>query len=244
MQIVPTMARYTVPMSQVVDAIDMVWIDPIIWRWDRRRAITVQCSPKGVTTPMLRNSVLEDFENIKLPPGYLLQWDGEYASSQSSTEALVPGIVPTVIIVLFIIVVLFNAYRPPLIIVLTIPFVAIGITAGLLLTRVPFGFIALLGAMSLAGMMIKNSVVLLDQVNINLTEAMGPYEAVTEAAVSRLRPVINAAATTILGIAPLLQDVFWVSMAVTIMFGLAVGTVLTMVVVPVMYACFYKIKSP
>jgi multidrug efflux pump subunit AcrB len=98
--------------------------------------------------------------------------------------------------------------------------------------------------MSLSGMMIKNSVVLLDQVNINLSEGMDGYTAVVEAAVSRLRPVVNAAATTVLGMAPLLQDVFWVSLAVTIMFGLAFGTLLTMILVPVLYALLYRLRSP
>ena len=143
----------------------------------------------------------------------------------------------------FIIVVLFNSFKTPAIIFLVIPFVVIGITFGLLVTRAPFGFIALLGAMSLSGMMIKNAVVLLDQVNINLKEGMSPYQAVVEAAVSRLRPVVNAAATTVFGMAPLLQDVFWVSLAVAIMFGLAFGTLLTMVLVPVLYAMFYKVPA-
>jgi len=140
-----------------------------------------------------------------------------------------------------IIVVLFNSFRMPLIIFMVIPFVIIGITFGLLVTQVPFGFIALLGAMSLSGMMIKNAVVLLDQVNLNLKEGMTPYQAVVEAAVSRLRPVVNAAATTVFGMAPLLQDVFWISLAVAIMFGLAFGTILTMLLVPVLYALFYKV---
>jgi len=137
---------------------------------------------------------------------------------------------------------LFNAFRPPIIIFAVIPFVVIGITFGLLITQVPFGFIALLGAMSLSGMMIKNSVVLLDQVNINIAEGMDSYTAVIEAAVSRLRPVVNAAATTVFGMAPLLTDVFWVSMAVTIMFGLAFGTILTMVLVPVLYAMLFRLR--
>ena len=114
----------------------------------------------------------------------------------------------------------------------------------MLVTRIPFGFMALLGAMSLAGMMIKNSVVLLDQVNLNLAEGMQPYDAVVEAAISRLRPVLNAAATTVLGMAPLLTDVFWTAMAITVMAGLAFGTVLTMVVVPVLYATLYRIQAP
>jgi multidrug efflux pump subunit AcrB len=243
-QVVPTLSTQTVPLSQVVDGIDTQWEDPIIWRWDRRRAITVQCSPKGVTAPTLMADVKAAFEAIPLPPGYTLEWDGEYDSSRQSQQALIPGIVPTVVIMMFIIVVLFNAFRPPAIIFMVIPFVAIGITLGLMVTRAPFGFIALLGAMSLSGMMIKNAVVLLDQVNLNLGQGMDPYKAVVEAAVSRLNPVVNAAATTVFGMAPLLQDVFWFSMAVTIMFGLAFGTILTMVLVPVFYATFYGIPNP
>ena len=243
LQVIPNLSTETVPLSQVTDGISMEWEDPLIWRWDRRRAITVQSSVNGATAPTLRAAILADFEAIDLPPGYTLEWDGEYNSSKESQEALIPGIVPTVVIMMFIIVVLFNAFRPPIIIFAVIPFVLIGITVGLMVTQVPFGFIALLGAMSLSGMMIKNAVVLLDQVNLNLAEGMSMYQAVVEAAVSRLRPVANAAATTVFGMAPLLQDVFWISMAVTIMFGLAFGTLLTMLLVPVLYATLYRIPA-
>lgn len=236
--------KKTIPSMQLLNSIQLKWVNSIIWRWDRKRAITVECAPRaGITANALRDSVLPDFEKIVLPPGYTLTWDGEYKSSRDSQAALIPGIAPTVVIMLFLIVVLFNAYRPPLIIIAVIPFVMIGITFGLLITQVPFGFIALLGAMSLSGMMIKNSVVLLDQVNQNLSSGMAPYDAVVSAAVSRLAPVANAAATTILGVIPLLQDIFWVSLAVTIIFGLALGTILTMVLCPVLYCILYKIKS-
>ena len=244
LQVASSLSRETVPLSQVVDGIDITWEDPIIWRWNRRRAITVQCSPNNATATELRESVLADFEAIELPPGYSLEWGGEYESSQDSQKALIPGIIPTIVIMTIIIVVLFNAFRPPLIIALVIPFSVIGITWGLLLTGIPFGFMSLLGAMSLSGMMIKNAVVLLDQVNLNLSDGMTPYRAVVEAAVSRLRPVVNAAATTVFGMAPLLQDVFWVSMAITIMAGLAFGTILTMVLIPVFYATLFKIRVP
>jgi multidrug efflux pump subunit AcrB len=120
----------------------------------------------------------------------------------------------------------------------------IGITVGLLATGAAFGFVALLGAMSLAGMMIKNAIVLLDQIGTELADGKTPYQAIVGSAVSRLRPVVLAAATTVLGVAPLLQDVFWVSMAITIMAGLAFGTVLTMLVVPTLYALIYKVPSP
>ena len=114
----------------------------------------------------------------------------------------------------------------------------------LLGTGTPFGFVALLGAMSLVGMMIKNAIVLLDEINLNLAEGKSPYEAVTDAGVSRLRQVVLAAATTILGVAPLLQDVFWIGMAITIMAGLTFGTVLTMIMVPVLYSIFYRVSAP
>ena len=244
-QILPTLSTEAVPLSQVTEAIAVEWEDPLIWRWDRRRAITVQASPDGVTAPTLLADVRAAFEAIELPPGYSLEFDGEYGSVNDSQEALIPGIIPAVIIMLAIIVVLFNAYRPPLIIVLIIPFAVVGITFGLLVTGAPFGFMALLGAMSLSGMIIKNVVVLLDQVNINLDEeGMSPYQAVVEAAVSRLKPVVNATATTVLGMMPLLQDIFWVAMAVTIMFGLAFATILTMLAVPVLYATLYRIPAP
>ena len=129
------------------------------------------------------------------------------------------------------------------IILLVIPFALIGITFGLLIFDVPFGFVALLGAMSLAGMMIKNSVVLLDQVNINIADGVQRYDALLEAAVSRLRPVMLAAATTVLGVIPLLQDVFWLGLAITLMAGLTFGSILTMVLVPVLYATVFRLDA-
>jgi len=242
LQIKPRRSTYAVPVSQVIDGVETVWEDPIICRWDRRRAITVQCSPNGVTAPTLRDTVLAKFNAIELPLGYRLDWDGEYWSSQRSNEALVPGIVPAVVIMLFILVALFNGFRPMLICIAVIPFVMIGITPGLLVTQTPFGFIALLGAMSLSGMMIKNVVVLLDEINANFARGLTPYNAVVEAAVSRLNPVVNAAGTTVLGVVPMLQDVFWVALAVTIFFGLMAGTMLTMVMVPTLYSLLYGIK--
>ena len=244
LQVLPPMSTEPVPLAQVTRDIRMEWEDPIIVRYNRRRAITVQASPDETTFPTLFASVGSEIESLKLPPLYELMWDGEYKSTAEAQEGLIPGIVPSVVVMLFIIVALFNAFRPPLIIVLTIPFVMIGVTAGLLVTRAAFGFVALLGAMSLAGMMIKNAVVLLDQVNADLAEGKSPYQAVVDSAVSRLRPVVLAAATTVLGVIPLLQDLFWVSMSVTIMAGLSFGTVLTMVLVPVLYATLYKIPSP
>jgi multidrug efflux pump subunit AcrB len=245
LQVQPRMSTYTIPLSQVTDDVKTEWEDSLIWRRDRRRTITVQANPVfGITLPSLRTSVLADIEAIELPPGYTMEWGGEHEDTLDSQAALIPGVVPTVAVILFIIVALFNAFRPPLIIVLTIPFAAIGITAGLLATDTPFGFLALLGAMSLSGMMIKNAIVLLDQINLDIEAGKTRYQAVIDSAISRLRPVALAAATTVLGVIPLLQDIFWIGMAVTIMAGLSFGTILTMVMVPTLYCTLFRVKSP
>jgi len=145
-------------------------------------------------------------------------------------------------LMILIVIALFNALRQPLIVFLTVPFAIIGVTAGLLLTGQPFGFVATLGLLSLSGMLIKNAVVLLDQIEINRKKGIEPLNAVLDAGVSRARPVAMAAFTTVLGMAPLLFDIFWKAMAVTIMAGLAFATLLTLVLVPVLYTLFFRIR--
>ncbi len=245
LQVQPTASIHTLPLSQVIDGVNTEWEDPIIWRRDRRRTITIQSNPIfGVTLPTLRASVIKDIAAIDLPPGYTMKWGGEHEDTVDSQASLIPGVIPTIAVMLFIIVALFNAFKPPLIIIFTIPFSIIGIVTGLLTTDTPFGFLALLGAMSLVGMMIKNAIVLLDQINIEIGAGKTRYQAIIDSALSRLRPVVLAAATTVLGVIPLLQDVFWVGMAVTIMVGLTFGTMITMVIIPVIYAVLYKVPSP
>jgi multidrug efflux pump subunit AcrB len=245
LQVQPAGATEAVPLSQVADKLELRWENPQIWRRDRRRTITVQANPVlGETLPALRASVVDQVDAIEMPPGYTLEWGGEHESSRNAQQSLLPGVLPAVVIMAFIVVGLFNAFRPPIVIALTVPFVFIGITAGLLSTGAAFGFVALLGAMSLAGMMIKNSIVLLDEVNLNLERGLEHYESVIQAALSRLRPVALAAGTTVLGVIPLLQDVFWIGLAVTVMAGLTFGTILTMVLVPVLYAMLFRLKAP
>jgi multidrug efflux pump subunit AcrB len=245
LQVYPGLSTKTLPVAQVIDGVEMQWEETRIYRRDRRRTINVQANPvMGVTLPTLMQKVKDKVESIEVPPGYKAEWGGITEDQAKSQRGLIPGLIPAFIIILLIIVMLFNAYRPPVVILLTIPFAMIGITIGLLVFSAPFGFMALLGAMSLAGMMIKNAIVLLDEVNVNLALGKTQYDSVIDAAMSRLRPVVLAAATTVLGVMPLLQDVFWIGMAVTIMAGLAFGTVLTMLVVPVLYAAFYRIPSP
>ncbi len=243
-QVKPTLTTKSLPLGQVVQDIRLEWEDPIITRWNRRRQIAVQAQPDGVYFPTLRESVIEKFEAMELPPGYEMFWDGEYDSTLRAQRALLPGMAPAAVIMVLIIVALFNAVRPPIVMALTVPFALIGITAILAPTKIPFGFMALLGAMSLVGLMIKNSIVLLDEIYANQDAGMSPYDATVAAGLSRVRPVVLGAATTVLGVMPLIQDAFWVSMALTMMAGLTFGTVLTMVLVPTFFVLLYRIRSP
>ncbi len=243
-QVNPSGATWTVPLSQVTSGVDTKWEDPIIARWNRRRQVSVQGEPsRGFTFPTLYADVIDQIDKIKLPSGFEFVWDGEYDSTATAQAQLLPGLIPAAVVILLLLVLVFNAFRPVLIILMTIPFAVIGITWGLLILGIPFGFMALLGGMSLAGMMNKNIVVLLDACVANLESGMPRYHAIIEASVSRTRPVLLAAGTTILGVVPLVQDVFWTAMAATIMSGLAFGSLLTLVCVPVFYCLLYRVKE-
>lgn len=232
-----------VPLAQVIDGYPLKWEESMIWRRDRHRTITIQANPApGETLPTLRNAVLQQLEAIELPPGYTMEWGAEYDDTIKAQQSLIPGAIPAAALILFIMVALFNALRPPAAILIVLPFALIGITTGFLLTGAPFGFMALLGTMSLIGMLIKNSIVLLDQVHNEQAKGKSHYQALQDASVSRLQPVFLAAATTVLGVIPLLQDVFWVGLSVSIMFGLSFGYILTMIIVPVLYALLYQLE--
>jgi multidrug efflux pump subunit AcrB len=184
----------------------------------------------------------DDIIPLKGKPGYFLAWGGEVEDSANANEKL-GGAIPIFFgMMVLAVIFLFNAFRQPLIIWLTVPLSLIGVTAGLLIFKQPFGFMALLGLMSLSGMLIKNAIVLIDQIDLEIREGMQPFAAILESGVSRMRPVAMAALTTIMGMIPLLQDDFFIAMAVTIMFGLGFATVLTLVVVPVLYAIFFRVE--
>jgi len=245
LQVQPEGTSVTTPLSTVTSDIRSEWEEHLISRWNRRRQVTVQGSPiLGHTFPEQKTEVIDQINVLELPQGWTIFWDGEEDSTKSAQLSLIPGIVPATVVILFLILTCFNAYRPLIIILITIPFALIGITAAMLALDTPFGFLAILGAMSLAGMMNKNIVVLLDAVNDNLKAGMSQYDAIVGSAVSRLRPVLLAAATTVLGVVPLVPDVFWTAMAVTIMGGLTVGSILTLVLVPVLYCVFYRVPNP
>ena len=181
---------------------------------------------------------------IKDMPGYFIAWGGEAEDSSRAQGALSKTLPIFFGLMVLIVIFLFNAIKQPLIIWLTVPLALIGVSLGLLLFKQPFGFMALLGLLSLTGMLIKNAIVLVDQIDVEKRSGKDHYWAVVDSGVSRMNPVMLAALTTILGMIPLLQDAFFISMAVTIMFGLLVATVLTLIVVPVLYTIFFRIPSP
>jgi multidrug efflux pump subunit AcrB len=236
-----------VPVTQVVDEFVVEWEDSLIMRRDRKRTITVMADHDviGDETPAkLFARVRGGIEAIKLPHGYELQWGGEFESASKAQKAIF-GSLPLGYLAMFAVtVLLFNSVKKPLVIWATVPLAIIGVSAGLLLMNAAFSFMALLGLLSLSGMLIKNGIVLVDQINLELSEGKDPYQAVFDSGVSRVRPVAMAAITTILGMIPLLFDVFFQSMAVTIMFGLGFATILTLIVVPVLYTVLFRIKVP
>ena len=229
-------------MGQVVTRFETRSENSIVRRRDRLPTLTVKCDPKSGPAGVVFEKLRPKIEAIELPTGYTLEWGGEHEDSGDAQAALA-GQVPIVgLLMVLVVVILFNSIRQPLIIFLTVPLAIIGVTVGLLVTDQPFGFMALLGFMSLAGMLIKNAIVLIDEINLQLREGKEPFQAIVDSGVSRVRPVSMAALTTVLGMIPLVTDAFFVAMAVTIMFGLAFATVLTLIVVPVLYACLYRVR--
>ncbi len=243
MQIWSSLQNSFVPLRQVTTAITTVNEDALIKRRDRQRTITVQCNPIHGLPAEYQSIVHDRIEAISLPVGYTLEWGGEYESSAESQAPLIK-VFPLCFLGMFLIVVwLFDSFRRPLIIFMTVPLALIGVTVGLLLTGLPFGFMSILGFLGLSGMLIKNAIVLIDQIEQNLKLGIEPYRAVLDSSVSRMRPVLMASGTTILGMAPLLFNVFYAAMAATIMSGLFAATFLTLVIVPVAYTKIYKIKA-
>jgi multidrug efflux pump subunit AcrB len=235
--------RTYIPFKQVSGKMNYASEELLINRRDRVRTITVKAeSGYNETTGEAFNRTQAKIAAITLPEGYKLDWGGEYESSRKAQAALGKGL-PLGFLIMFIIsVLLFGQARQPIIIWLIVPMAVVGVVAGLLIADLPFGFMSLLGFLSLFGMLIKNAIVLLEEIDLQIIEGKEKAIAIVEASLSRLRPVSLAAITTILGVMPLLFDPFFADMSVTIMGGLAFATILTMIAVPVLYSVFYKIK--
>jgi len=243
-QIWSPFAQGTMPLTQVIDGTTIEWEDAVVQRRDRKRTIKAQASQRSGNSSAILERVLPKIQALKLPLGYEFAIGGEYEDSADAQAGLFESIPKTVVLIIIILVIQFNSLRQPLIILLTVPLAIIGVTVGLLGASQPFSFMALLGVLSLVGMLIKNSIVLIDQIDLEIAEGKDHYLAILDSSVSRMRPVAMAAFTTVLGMIPLLPDIFFVSMAVTIMAGLSFATVLTLIVVPVLYAIMFRIKNP
>ncbi|HGF5187775.1 TPA: multidrug efflux RND transporter permease subunit VmeV [Vibrio parahaemolyticus] len=240
----PSLQTY-IPVDQIIDGVELDWSEPLIQRRDRKRTLTVLADHDVLsddTAASLFARVQPKVMVLHIPEGYEITWGGEYESSKDAQEGLF-GSLPMGYLLMFIItILLFNSIKKPLVIWFTVPLSIIGVAFGLLTTNMPFSFTAFLGLLSLSGMILKNGIVLLDQINLELESGKDPYLAIVDSAISRVRPVSMAALTTILGMIPLVFDAFFGSMAITIMAGLGFATVLTLIVVPVMFAILFRIK--
>lgn len=245
LQVYSQVTNSYVPLSTLVSGFDLVWEDPIIERRNRKRSITVMGDPLitgNETTDAVFKRIRPQVEAIKLPTGYELEWGGEFESARDAQENIFSSLPMGYLFMFIITVLLFSSFRASLVIWLCVPLALIGVSTGLLVMDAAFGFMALLGFLSLSGMVVKNGIVLLDQINLELSEGKEAYDAVFHSAVSRVRPVCMAAITTILGMVPLLFDAFFEGMAVVISFGLGFATVLTLIAIPVFYVILFRIK--
>ncbi|WP_087016798.1 efflux RND transporter permease subunit [Thaumasiovibrio subtropicus] len=234
-----------IPLEQVVTGFDVESENSLIVRRDFKRVISVMSDVRPFsddTSDSLRNAIKDEIEAITLPDGYSFEWGGEYETQQSATASLFTFLPMGYLAMFLITVFLFNTIRQPLAIWFTVPLAIIGVTAGLLLLNIPFSFTALLGLLSLSGMIVKNGIVLVEQINVEIDEGQSIHDAIVLASVSRVRPVCMAALTTMLGMIPLVFDAFFQSMAVTIIFGLGFATVLTLIVLPVVYSLLYRVS--
>ena len=244
LQIWSPLASRMIPLSQVVSGVEMVWEDPIIMRRDRMPTVTVLADARTVLPSQLLGEVRKKIEDVKLPPGYKREWGGEYEDSNNARASLGEQIPGALLLMIFIVVCLFNSFRATAVICIAVPLGIVGATAGLLLTNNSFGFMPLLGLLALGGEQIKNAVVLVEEIYLQEHRGKEPYPAILQAGVNRLRPVFLVVLTTVLGMIPLLMDPFFSGMAAVIMFGLAFACVLTMIVVPVLYAVIFRIRVP
>ena len=231
-----TAASAFVPIEQMTDGFSYEAQNTLVHRRDRLPTLTVSADiPPGTTAARVHAAIRRTVEDIPLPLGYRMAWGGEFESSGNAQSSLAGKLPLSFIVMVLISILLFNALRQPLIIWLLVPMAVNGVVIGLLGTGLPFTFTALLGLLSLSGMLIKNGIVLVDEIDRVRRGGEALKQAIENACTSRLRPVVLAAATTILGMTPLLTDAFFVSMAVTIMSGLAFASLLTLVAAPVLY---------
>lgn len=231
------------PLSQVTERIETTWEFPQMRTYNRQLSMAAMCGVKpGHTMAEVRGEIRSEIEAMPLPPGYTFFWDSQYKDQGEAMEAIAKYFPLAFLMLIVILVALFGNFRQPIIILCILPLSLIGVAVGMLLTGFDFGFFPIAGWLGLLGMIIKNVIVLIDEINIQRREGVPAYTAVIESTVSRTRPVLMAATTTILGMVPLLFDIAFGGMAATIIFGLTFATLLTLFVTPALYILFYRIK--
>ena len=233
----------SVPLSQLTGRIETTWEYPQIRTYNRQLSMAAMCGvvPEA-TMAEVHGEIRDQIEAIELPEGYSFFWDSQFKDQSEAMEALMKYFPVAFLLLVVILVALFGNFREPVIILCILPMSLIGIVAGLLLTGFDFGFFPIAGWLGLLGMMIKNVIVLIDEIDVQYRTGVSLQQAIVEATVSRTRPVLMAATTTLTGMIPLLFDVAFGGMAATIIFGLTFATGLTLFVTPVLYAVFYKVK--
>jgi multidrug efflux pump len=243
---IPTQSGRWIPLSQVA-TVKYVQEDGVIWRRNRVPTITVQGDVKGrIQAPVVSQQILPKLEAIKakLPPGYRIEMGGaieESARGQGSVNAVVPIMLITVVTLLML---HLQSFQKTLLVLLTAPLAIIGVTLFLLVGNVPFGFVAMLGFIALFGMIMRNSIILVDQIEQDIDAGHPPWNAVIDATVRRMRPITLTAAAAILAMIPLSRSNFWGPMAVAIMGGLLVATILTLLFLPALYAAWFRVRKP
>lgn len=238
----------SVPLSSVARDIKVDWEEQTVRRLNGRRAIEAECDPNpynpDATPAKIMSEIQDKVEAIPLPDGYKLRWAGEGELQGDAVSNILKYVPLTIFIILVALLLLFNSWKKVILILICFPFVFCGITPALLGTGQPFTFMSIIGLIGLIGMMCKNAIVLVDEINRRCKEEKEtPYESVVNATVSRVRPVIMASLTTIVGMLPLVPDPMYGSMAVTIMGGLTVGTVITLILLPILYTALFHIRK-
>jgi multidrug efflux pump subunit AcrB len=243
-QVLSSATGVAVPIGQVTDGFRTVWRDGQLRREDRVWQIRAQSDPfPEELASVLLERIRPAVEAIELPDGYTLHWDGEYGDSKEANEALGKTLPLGFLAMVLTVFILFGSVRQPIVIWLVVPLAIIGVVVGLLVMGLPMEFMAILGVLSLSGLLIKNAIVLVDQIDLDIGSGTPRFDAVVEASASRVRPVMMGALTTVLGVVLLYFDAFFQSMAVVLVFGLSFATILTLIIVPVLYAIFFRIKT-
>ena len=231
---------HSVPLGQVVDDFELKAEESMIWRRNRVPTITAQADVFDMTPAEARNQVKAQIEAIELPAGYTFEWGGEYYDENRAISDTLSQMPKALLMMVVIMVAMFNGFKQPAIILITLPLAAIGATWTLLLLDKPFGFMALIGAITLSGMIIKNGIVLMDQIELERANAKPLREAVHAATLNRTMAISMGALTTALGMIPLLIDRLFDQMAATIIGGLAAATLLSLFIMPAFYCLFYR----